>query len=973
MAQSSGNKKSKSKKIIKSTKKLNYPDLSIVIPCYNEAKRIDGLVAALDKFQSKWENDLEVILVNDGSSDKTKDQLEKATSNSSSKINYELINFEQNAGKGAALKAGVEKSSKSFILTMDADLATHPNELINWLSILPSRKFSSNNIYIASREHRRSDSESPFSRKVSGNIFNFIIQLFTGLELNDTQCGFKLYPKSIAKNLFGRCKTDGWAHDVEILMDGKHQGHSIKPMPIKWEHQDNSKIALFKDGASMFAQSALIASRLNFRHFITDPISDIRTKNINGKDPSYYRLAFKIVAVILFFLMPILSFDFGITGDEIVQKEYGEKVLSYITSGGENTEALTYKNLYYYGGLFDTIAAATNKYIGIFDTYDTRHILNALFGFILMLFTGFLAKELDGSWRTGFFALILIALSPRIFGHSMNNPKDIPFALFFIMGVLYSLKFVRQLPVIYSKTLILLIISIAGAINIRVGGILLLAYLGLFTGVAFFWKKDLRRSITNFKITGKVAIAIGTVCVLGFFLGMLFWPYGLQEPLKNPFKALSEMSNFSTSIRMLFEEQHLWSDELPWYYIPKWIFITSPIIVLLGIATSIYAAITNSKKLLPFSLLTFAAVFPVAYAVYKQSSLYDGMRHFIFIYPILIVLAAWGWSKIMTADWLGKIHRPVIGSVMGILLLLPSYWMIKNHPNQYLYFNEIFGGADKAYGAYETDYWMNSVKETADWLIENEQAAKSGEELRIYTNCYYPLAEYFKRKAPHLKADYVKYDSRNSVKGDYYIWISRFVNKDLINNEAWPPQNVLHTVTADGVPLSVLTKDSGDELFEASQAEKRKDIPKAISLYSSLVEREPKNESALLGLASAAVNSNDLNAGKTALDKLVKLCPSDIRVQNLLGIYHLKTNDFTQAATAFEKCNKINYKFPTPYYYLAVIYNQQKNLDKALEKGLQVIKYAPNTKEAYNLIATIYDQKGDAASAKRYRDAGSKL
>jgi tetratricopeptide (TPR) repeat protein len=511
----------------------------------------------------------------------------------------------------------------------------------------------------------------------------------------------------------------------------------------------------------------------------------------------------------------------------------------------------------------------------------------------------------------------------------MNNPKDIPFAAAYVFTLLHLIRFLKQLPRPGSKTIVMLIIGIAAAINVRVGGILLIAYFGLFTGLAYLIKPSLRVKLSDFKHLGKIT-AIGLiVIVFAFFGGLLYWPYALQDPLSNPFKALSEMSNFSTSIRMLFEGAHLWSDELPWYYIPKWIAISAPLFSLFGLLFFAIFYVLKLKKTdyLPLMFILFTAIFPVAYAVFKGSSLYDGMRHFLFIYPILAVLAAWGWNEFIVLKkmkWIGS-------GILVILMALPTFWMIKNHPFQYTYFNEIFGGTAKAYGNYETDYWMNSIKNMSDWLIENDERIKNGDTIVVHTNCYIPANHYLRKRYPNAKVGYTRYNERGNKDGDYFMFISRFVNNDLMKSGAWPPAEVIYEEKAGGAVLGAISKrGSGMYDLQASKAEEAKDLGKAIEFYIKETQQNPKNETAWLGLANNYMQQRNFPKAKEAIDAFQKLSDTHINGLMALALYYLNTGDTANAKTTLEKMTKVNYKYNASYFYLTSIYARENQPLKAI-------------------------------------------
>lgn len=954
--------KTRQKKVKISEKKQPTFDgkLSLVIPCYNENDRIPKLVKTIKAFDADWGGALEVIIVDDGSTDGTAKKagqlLEKAFS--SGKL-YQIIELPNNLGKGGALQAGVAKASGDFILTLDADMATRPQELFSWLTHFPHNEFPKDTILVGSREHKDSVVQGNFIRRLAGLIFNLIIQLLTNLNLKDTQCGFKLYPREIAKKLFANLKTKGWAHDVELMAKAKADNINIVSMPIQWDHQEGSKISLLKDSFSMFGQALMIGTRQFWNRFVGEPLQDIKARSW-GEDPSYFRLLFFILSLFLLVAMPLLSFDYGISGDEEVQKIYGEKLLSYYETDGEENSALSYKNLYYYGGLFDYTAAWLNKNIGGLDEYEMRHILNALVGFILMLFTGLLAKEMSGSWRVGFWALLFMAISPRIFGHSMNNPKDIPFAATYVFSLLYLIRFVKELPRPGARTVLMLMVGIAASINIRVGGILLIAYFGFFVGLRFLLKADLREQLTKPRVIMKM-LGLGTLVVVGsYFGGLLYWPYGWQAPFTNPLKALGEMSNFSTSIRMLFEGKHLWSDELPWYYIPKWISIASPMFVLGGALAFPFLLVKNYKKedIWLWLFLLYTMIFPVAYAIIKQSSLYDGMRHFLFIYPMLVVISAKGWSM-LTQLLPQKSYRLGIQAVLGLLVIIPLFWMLRNHPYQSTYFNPISGGIQNAYAKYETDYWMNSMKGLSEWFVANNEDVKAGKEVTIATTTSQPVGHYMKALAPNVKVVYTRYNDRHKKPADYYFFYSRFVNEGLQRSGAWPPADLLYEEKAGGVPLASVSKRSTSFDLEGFQLEQSNQIAEAMSAYEKEVQAHPMNEVAWMGLASTNFRSGKYPETKNAIDKMIELSPTHLNHLIWKGLYHKAVGEIEEAKAALERGIELNYKSNIVYYHLATIYLGENNPKTVLALLELYDKHNGNLPQGFDMAIQVANALGE--------------
>ena len=236
--------------------------VSLVIPHFNESGRLTLMESGLLEF-AKASKDLiiEILLVDDGSSDETLNGLKAIAGEFSSKHQIEVdrfrlraIGLSRNSGKGAALQRGVAAAQGNRILTLDADMAARPIEILNWQKAgkLDLRTPPDNTTYIGSREHPESNVTDKGSRRIMGRVFNFITRKLSGLDLHDTQCGFKLYPAPLAKQVFESLFHLGWAHDVEVLMRLQRTGSIIESMPVSWTAIEGSKISPLSDAWKMF-------------------------------------------------------------------------------------------------------------------------------------------------------------------------------------------------------------------------------------------------------------------------------------------------------------------------------------------------------------------------------------------------------------------------------------------------------------------------------------------------------------------------------------------------------------------------------------------------------------------------------------------------------------------------------------------------------------------------------------------------
>lgn len=605
-----------------------------------------------------------------------------------------------------------------------------------------------------------------------------------------------------------------------------------------------------------------------------------------------FKLLTRVSLGLMLVIMVWVSKDYGISGDEYTQNTYGEEVYKYFATFGEDKGALNFKNVYFYGGFYDLLCVTVNKILPT-DDYNTRHFINAIFGFLAIFFTAKLARFYKG-WGAAFVVAWFLFLSPRFFAESMNNPKDIPFALGMVMGVYFICRFVAAFPKPTKKDALWLALAIGYAIGIRVGGLLLIPFFFVALGLEYFlnWRKNYSLGGVEIKSVAIMAIVLS---VIGYALGLVFWPFALEAPLSNPFKALAEMSQFSVNIRMLFDDAHIFSQFVPWYYVPKWLWMTTPVIILLGIIAS---PLLLARKSMPMSrvlFLFFVAIFPWAYIVYKHSPLYDGWRHLLFIYPFLVVISALTFLAVM--DMLrNDVAKYAVTGLIVIGLILPTRWSVANHPNQIVYFNELQGGVDNAYGHYETDYYMNSIKQAIYKLAKEKDFYNLKDTVYIGTNCIEPMWHYVSTINPKLIAVYARYHQRYDSDYDYGIFYSRFIDKNLLQNGYFPPANTLFTINADNTPLAVVFERRQDEkALKAFRFSENKVYDSAAIYYQKAIQQDPRNETAYINYGIALANIGRVDEAIQSFNEALKANPEDLQaMQILVQLYQMKGD--TQAA-----------------------------------------------------------------------------
>ena len=204
-------------------------------------------------------------------------------------------------------------------------------------------------------------------------------------------------------------------------------------------------------------------------------------------------MLFRSVAL---FAISFMSSNAGNSGDEHFHLEQAEHVYNYYTTFGEDSTAAVVTdsyNLPYYGQSVDNLAYFITEIFGIDEVYDARHLINSIFGWLAMFFAALVAYRIGG-WRAAVITFVLMFFSPRFLGHSFNNLKDLPMATGSIFGIYCLVRFLQEFPNIKWKTAILFAISIGFAISVRVAGLLIIAYFGMFGALYFLvrnWKGGL--------------------------------------------------------------------------------------------------------------------------------------------------------------------------------------------------------------------------------------------------------------------------------------------------------------------------------------------------------------------------------------------------------------------------------------------------------------------------------------------------
>lgn len=242
---------------------MSAPHYSLVVPAFNEVSRLGPPLRRTVEWLRARQRPFEILVSDDGSTDGT-DLLVDKLKNEIPELR--LVRSAGNRGKGHAVRIGVRAATGALILLADADGATP----IDQLALLEGAIENGADIAIGSRSHR-GHVERRWYRHLIGRCFHLLVRLSVGTRgIKDTQCGFKLFTSSAARDLFSRARTDRFSFDIEILLLAHRLGYRIVEVPVEWVHQPGSRINLVTDSLRMAID--LVAIRIRLLRGLSPPV-----------------------------------------------------------------------------------------------------------------------------------------------------------------------------------------------------------------------------------------------------------------------------------------------------------------------------------------------------------------------------------------------------------------------------------------------------------------------------------------------------------------------------------------------------------------------------------------------------------------------------------------------------------------------------------------------------------------------------
>ena len=455
--------------------------------------------------------------------------------------------------------------------------------------------------------------------------------------------------------------------------------------------------------------------------------------------------------------------DYGMGWDEVTRWNSGDAKVEYYQALAAADDLLAVVHNApsdNYPGFFDMQLSLLHRLTG-WDRFVMGHWMAYIFGLAGLLALWRIGSVFGGA-RLGCWSVVFLLLTPSFYGHWFHNPKDVPFAATYTIGLWALIECFRRYPNLSKRWMMIAAIACGLCMATRIAGMVLLAYFVAGVGAVVLVHLWGRRASFDWRVSvGALRswlIAVPLVVLVAYIALLPWWPGSHKDLLSVSGSTLQRLHISASEIPLLFRGDLIWAADAPHHY-TIWMFaIKAPEVLLIGLLLSLpfiflcgRAHVKEGGDLhaVPsLAILILGGVFPLLYLTITAPALHNGARHFLFVFPALCICAAWGHVK--AGEWL-QASRPALlrpaQLAFAILLLLPLYQLVQLHPYQYIYYNALVGGPGGAFGRYEGEYWFTSSKHAVEQLerrlITEPDLKPKGRPVQIFILGPWQVAEPF--------------------------------------------------------------------------------------------------------------------------------------------------------------------------------------------------------------------------------------
>jgi hypothetical protein len=414
--------------------------------------------------------------------------------------------------------------------------------------------------------------------------------------------------------------------------------------------------------------------------------------------------------------------DYGIAVDEWNADNYGVKALAWYTSGFNDRGMFNdvEETLWYYGPWFQILTALIQA-LDIAGHWTTRHAVTLVTGIVGIAMLVPLARRVAGPWA-GLTAIILCLTTGYLYGNLFCTPIDIPF-LFAMTAATLAIVIMAERTVPSWKATISAGLLTGLAIATRSSGIIMQSYLVGAVALCAFEAVLSKQTLAS-RALAQIGVRAAAALLLAWAAAFALWPWlHVGNPFRQFVLAFAYFASHPASFTFAHWGEVLSTQHLPWSYVPAQLGARLPEIFLVLLATGLLIGISKAFWFVkvcgkfPSDLKTLAlllaqsrqalvvwaaALLPIGFVMLKGSTLYDGVRHVLFVIPLLAVIASYGFTRLLPF----LLRQPVLTAAgIGAFAGYQLYMLAALHPLEYIAFNTVAGGVQGAYGRFDMDYW----------------------------------------------------------------------------------------------------------------------------------------------------------------------------------------------------------------------------------------------------------------------------
>ena len=513
--------------------------------------------------------------------------------------------------------------------------------------------------------------------------------------------------------------------------------------------------------------------------------------------------------------------DFGISWDETVQVVFGEKVRQYFASGCDYSKVGNFSaaNAKYYAPGTNLLAATLVHLLGI-NPFLCLNAVSGLFWAGTFWPVCSLGRRLAGKAGAWFAGMALLGM-PVYLGHGFINSKDVPLAC----AIMCFLNVCSWASTAAARSganrtrfnwrhALAMGVGFGFVMAMRPGAWFCVVLLGLPVLTLIMRRRRSRPGSRVHNIDPvpllsrpllRILLLSSAAIPVAWLLMVAPWPYAHQNPIANPVRAISYASHFDEVYRVLFEGKSWASSNLPWNYYFVYLGITTPVFVLLlAIFGHISGALNARRRFVAFPVFAgclFMVWFPLTFFLVARPNVYDGLRHFLFLLPLLAVFAGAGaaaFARLLPRRFSGLIRY----SFSAFLLLAGVPSLFTMHPYQYAYYNMLEGNHLTLHERFETDFWVTSYREAAEWLNSKKGSSLQPMRVLVAANAHSKaaLGVFLRPDIQFSTLETGNYAGQPlPPQFDYYVGTVRYGQSQ---NFSGSP--IVHRIERDGILMSVI-------------------------------------------------------------------------------------------------------------------------------------------------------------------------